>query len=313
MLLSGQQLDVVCNILFVYVWLLDGRTFWLVLKTWVQLFVVRVQHAAQEQWDPAWALYTLLCLPTVWTCVVTISHLAGPSVVTSGKEHSVLLDFVGQQYSPSRLHLVLLDSLVGGIQLALAVIVFQVGKDQTRPDEEASDLDVAPRDHTDHYDGQGWDTRDEEASLFTPSSEQRSATNSLVHPIAVLRPLEIWNQRPSLPNYDDIASPSQPPPTTSPPQHTQRPDTSRIRRFSRHHRTLPSQTQAQTTPPDASVDDSWPPMWLVIARNMVGSSRASSPTSLLRRPTRAFASLRTAISSRIPSTTASARPEPPDS
>ncbi|PWY98044.1 hypothetical protein BCV70DRAFT_202212 [Testicularia cyperi] len=301
-----QSLDLLSYLLFVYIWLLDGRTLWLAIRAILQVQICNLIYI-----NPTWSLsFSAIFLCSI-NALFAIVCIFGPPI-GSLKQSSILLDFVGQQTQPTKLHALLVHGLICYVQLVLLVVAFEHGQDELKPDDEASSLDpLSSTKPSDAEEGQGWDARDEEASLFAPDThpETKDPVTSLSHPIAVIRLGPVWQQiwqRGSSPSNDDSSPHADPSSnlnsTTSSSSGTHfgthdtntstnanananavRPDTSRIRRFSRRHR--PSHpTEAPSTgrtlseqppspspgPGSASVDDSWPPMWLVIARNMVG-------------------------------------------
>ncbi|GAC94782.1 hypothetical protein PHSY_002355 [Pseudozyma hubeiensis SY62] len=272
-----QSLDLLCFVLFVYTWLLDNRTFLLLVKAALQ-----VQFCNPLQICPTWSLpfiVVFLCsLNLTWALV----HLWTPASKTNTGE-SILIDFVGHTTLPGRLHMLLIDAVVWGAQLLMTVIAFEMGKDEVKGDEEPSELD----DRTTLFDeddlGQGWNVRDEEANLFglDQDDERKRQHTSLTHHVAVVRLRPIYDQilaRQFLPDPpaeetlpDPAPSPQSPPIPLEP---SNRPDTSRIRRFSRRPRNTTPAVTEQDEPyrglGPVSADDSWPPMWLILARNTIG-------------------------------------------
>lgn len=178
-----------------------------------------------------------------------------------------------------------IDALVWFVQLVMTVVAFEMGKDQVKADQEPSALDDSTSLLEQGDLGQGWDVRDEEANLFglDQDDESKRRHTSLTHHIAVVRLGPIYNQILSrqflpeeptqVPDADVEASQSSFSPPTQP--HSERPDTTRIRRFSRRTRNAaPPASTAEDQPymglGPVSADNSWPPMWLILARNTIG-------------------------------------------
>lgn len=262
-----QSLDLLCFVLFVYTWLLDNSTFLLLLKAALQ-----VQFCNPLQMHSTWSLPFFLVFLACWNLVPALSHLLFPPSVTN-TGNAVFIDFIGQNSLPGRLHILSIDAFTFAIQLVLTVVAFEMGKDEARPDGEPSELDDLTSMLGEEDLGQGWDVRDEEARLFglNEGEERKRERSSLTHHIAVVRLRPIWEQirqrkfLPSPPSEEEVDANPTPPPL---PLDQERPDTTRIRSFSRRSRTV------QTTPAEPvsqGIDSSWPPMWLIIARNMVGS------------------------------------------
>ncbi|SPO30631.1 uncharacterized protein UTRI_05248 [Ustilago trichophora] len=308
-----QSLDLLCFILFVYTWLLDNRTFLLIIKAALQ-----VQFCNPLQMHPTWSLpffvVFLLCL----NLLLSLAHLWTPPNLTNTGD-AILIDFVGQTTTPNRLHMLLIDASVCFVQLLMTVVAFEMGKDDTKPDDEPSALDdLTSRLEADDL-GQGWDVRDEEATLFGlhEEEERKRHRSSLTHHIAVIRLGPIYDQilsREFLPTQsagptDAEPTPPPPPPPPLPPPpgdepNLSRPDTSRIRRFSR--RPLPSNTTATTATTaeqsytglgPVSADNSWPPLWMIIGRNMVGGTSLRPPS--FRPVSSGFASIRDGVAGRF--------------
>lgn len=170
----------------------------------------------------------------------------------------------------------------------MTVIAFETSKDELKPDDEPSVLDDLTSFLEQDDLGQGWDVRDEEATLFglDEEEERKRQNTSLTHHIAVVRLRPIFDQirsRQLLPTQPaDESDGAQEASTQSPLQPAStvadwaRPDTSRIRRFSQRPRTaLPdSSRQGEGRVTEGlgavSADNSWPSMWLIIGRNMIG-------------------------------------------
>ncbi|CBQ69053.1 conserved hypothetical protein [Sporisorium reilianum SRZ2] len=301
-----QSLDLLCFILFVYTWLLDNRTFLLIVKAALQ-----VQFCNPVQMHPTWSLPFFVVFLCCLNLILALAHLWTPPSQTNTGD-AIFIDFVGHTTLPGRLHVLMIDAFVCFVQLVMTVVAFEMGKDDAKPDDEPSALDDATTMLEQEDLGQGWDVRDEEARLFglDQDDERKRQRTSLTHHIAVVRLRPIYDQivsrqfLPTQPSEDtDAAQPEDAPPTTPAPvqPHPDRPDTSRIRRFSRRPRTVASGTTDQ---PEAaytglgpvSADDSWPPMWLVIARNLVGGSSARIPSF---RPTQGLASIRDNLAGRF--------------
>lgn len=263
---------------------------------------------------PTWSLpffvVFLLCL----NAILAFAHLWTPPSQTLTGE-SIFIDFVGQSAIPGRLHMLCIDGLVCFAQLLMTVIAFETGKDDLRPEGEASALDDLTSMLEEEDVGQGFDVRDEEAALFglDEEEERKRQKTSLTHHIAVVRLRPIYDQilsrqfLPTPPSGEaNAAADDAPPPTeeaTSSIANLDRPDTSRIRRFSRRTRDgVPvNNVAAQEAPTNVglgpvSADDSWPPMWLIIARNMVGGSQPRLPSF---RPMQGLASIRNNITGRF--------------
>lgn len=191
----------------------------------------------------------------------------------------------------------------------MTVAAFEMAKDDVRPDDEPSALDDAATLLEQDDLGQGWHVRDEEARLFglDQDDERKRRRTSLTHHIAVVRLGPIYDQivsRQFLPNQPsddaDAAQPEASPPNpTSVQPDPERPDTSRFRRFSRRPRAVATDGAAQADTyaglGPVSADDSWPPMWLVIARNPFGGS-TRMPSF---RPTQGLASIRDNLTGRF--------------
>ncbi|SPO31110.1 uncharacterized protein UTRI_05248_B [Ustilago trichophora] len=302
-----QSLDLLCFILFVYTWLLDNRTFLLIIKAALQ-----VQFCNPLQMHPTWSLPFFIVFLLCLNLLLALAHLWTPPSLTNTGD-AILIDFVGQTTTPGWIHMLLVDASVCFVQLLMTIVAFEMGKDETKPDDEASALDdLTSRLEADDL-GQGWDVRDEEATLFglDPEEERKRQRSSLTHHIAVIRLRPIYDQilsRDFLPNQpteqnDAGPEPTPPPPPPPPPSSNEsnpnRPDTSRIRRFSRRPLpTVPTTTeQSYTGLGPVSADNSWPPMWMIIGRNLVGGT---SPRLASLRPVfSGFASIRNGVAGRF--------------
>lgn len=173
----------------------------------------------------------------------------------------------------------------------MLVVAYEHGRDELKPEETKSALDESDDERDLEPSGQGWEPRDEEARLFAPdpSSQEVDLRTSLTNPVAVVRLQPLLNEilhgrfEPLSPNPDNQAAPSRPNPEIA----TQaRPDTSRIRRFSRRP-PPPQSTAPQPQPPSNTSGGDWPPMWLVVARNLTaggsgGGNRIASGWQSLR-------------------------------
>ncbi|CCF48282.1 hypothetical protein NDA14_001863 [Ustilago hordei] len=277
-----QSLDLLCFVLFVYTWLLDNRTFLLVVKAALQ-----VQFCNAVQMHPTWSLPFLVVFLCSLNLIFALVHLLTPASQTNSQD-AMLIDFVGQVTLPGRVQMFFIDALVCFVQLLMTVIAFETSKDELKPDGEPSVLDDLTSFLEQDDLGHGWDVRDEEATLFglDEEEERKSQHTSLTHHIAVVRLRPIFDQirsRQLLPTQSaDESDGAQEASTQSPLQPAStvadgtRPDTSRIRRFSQPPRTaLPDssrQGEERVTEGlgEISADNSWPPMWLIIGRNMIG-------------------------------------------
>lgn len=306
-LISTTQLDLLCFILFVYTWLLDNRTFLLVVKAALQ-----VQFCNPVQMHPTWSLPFFVIFLCCLNLLLALAHLWTPPSRTNTGD-AILIDFVGHTTLPGRLHVLVIDAFVCFVQLVMTVVAFEMGKDDVRPDDEPSALDDMTTLLEQDDLGQGWDVRDEEARLFglDQGDERKRQRTSLTHHIAVVRLRPIFDQivsRQFLPNQpsEDVDAAQPEASATAPLQQPvqpdpDRPDTSRIRRFSQRPRAAatdpsPDQTGAYTGLGPVSADDSWPPMWLVIARNLVGGGQTRTPSF---RPTQGLASIRDNLTGRF--------------
>lgn len=263
---------------------------------------------------PTWSLPFFVVFLCCLNLLLALAHLFTPASQTNTGD-AVLIDFVGQVTFPGRLHMLLIDASLCFVQLLMTIIAFETGKDEVRPDGEPSALDDLTSLLEQDDLGQGWDVRDEEAMLFglDEEEERKRKHTSLTHHIAVVRLRPIYDQissRQFLPTQptDEAGAAhepsSPPPPPVQPPPagpESARPDTSRIRRFSRRPRTeLPSAAHAgeervtQGLGP-VSADNSWPPMWLIIARNMIGGE----PRLPSFRPMQGLTSLRDNVMGRV--------------
>lgn len=320
--------------LFVYTWLLDNRTFLLIVKAALQ-----VQFCNPVQMHPTWSLSFLVVFLLCLNLLLALAHLWAPSSQTNHGD-AIFIDFVGQINLPNRFHMLLIDAFVCFVQLLMNVVAFEIGKDQVKPDDEPSALDDLTSRLDEEDLGQGFDVRDEEATLFGLDEEQerKRERTSLTHHIAVVRFRPIFDQilsREFLPvqsspeadaevevsshdphsQHHHLHQQTQAQALTADPN-SDRPDTSRIRRFSRRRpRTGLQQAAAGVSGPPAytglgpvSADDSWPPMWLIIARNLAGNQQAPpspSPTATATRrlasfsPSLGFATLRDTLTTRF--------------
>ncbi|TKY88950.1 hypothetical protein EX895_002191 [Sporisorium graminicola] len=298
-----QSLDLLCFILFVYTWLLDNQTFLLIVKAALQ-----VQFCNPVQMHPTWSLPFFVVFLCFLNLILALAHLWTPPSQTNTGD-AIFIDFVGHTAIPGRLHVLVIDAFVCFVQLVMTVVAFETGKDELKPDDEPSALDDATTILEQDDLGQGWDVRDEEARLFglDQADERKRQSTSLTHHIAVVRLRPIYDQivsRQFLPNQPseeaNVAQPEASPPLPAPVQlDSAIPATSRIRRFSRHSRASaihrPEQAEAYTGLGPVSADNSWPPMWLVVARNLVvGGARIPS-----FRPTQDLASIRTNLTGRF--------------
>ncbi|SAM83638.1 uncharacterized protein UBRO_06650 [Ustilago bromivora] len=277
-----QSLDLLCFVLFVYTWLLDNRTFLLVVKAALQ-----VQFCNPVQMHPTWSLPFFVVFLCCLNLILALAHLLTPASQTN-TEDAILIDFVGQVTLPGRVQMFFIDALVCFVQLLMTVIAFETSKDELKPDDEPSVLDDLTSFLEQDDLGQGWDVRDEEATLFglDEEEERKRQHTCLTHHIAVVRLRPIFDQirsRQLLPTQPaDESDGAQEAFTQSPLQPAStvadwaRPDTSRIRRFSQRPRTaLPdSSRQGEERLTEGlgavSSDNSWPSMWLIIGRNMIG-------------------------------------------
>ncbi|KAJ1021265.1 hypothetical protein NDA18_005506 [Ustilago nuda] len=274
-----QSLDLLCFVLFVYTWLLDNRTFLLVVKAALQ-----VQFCNPVQMHPTWSLSFLVVFLCSLNLILALVHLLTPAS-QSNSQDAMLIDFVGQVTLPGRVQMFLIDALVCFVQLLMTVIAFETSKDELKPDGEPSVLDDLTS-----FVGHGWDVGDEEATLFglDEEEERKSQHTSLTHHIAVVRLPPIFDQirsRQWLPTQSaDESDGAQEASTRSPLQpastvaHWTRPHTSRIRRFSQPPRTTHpfSSRQGEERVTEGlgaiSADNSPPPMWLIVGRNMIGGA-----------------------------------------
>ncbi|SPC63309.1 uncharacterized protein UHOD_06650 [Ustilago sp. UG-2017b] len=277
-----QSLDLLCFVLFVYTWLLDNRTFLLVVKAALQ-----VQFCNPVQMHPTWSLPFFVVFLCCLNLILALAHLLTPASQTN-TEDAILIDFVGQVTLPGRVQMFFIDALVCFVQLLMTVIAFETSKDELKPDDEPSVLDDLTSFLEQDDLGRGWDVRDEEATLFglDEEEERKRQHTSLTHHIAVVRLRPIFDQirsRQLLPTQPaDESDGAQEASTQSPLQPAStvadwaRPDTSRIRRFSQRPRTaLPdSSRQGEERVTEGlgavSADNSWPSMWFIIGRNMIG-------------------------------------------
>ncbi len=292
--------------LFVYTWLLDNRTLLLLVKAALQ-----VQFCNPVQMHPTWSLPFFVVFLCCLNIILALAHLWAPANKTNTGD-AIFIDFVGQSVLPDRVHMLLIDATVCFVQLLMTIVAFETGKDQVRPDGEPSALDDLTSPAEDDEMGQGWDVRDEEAAVFglDEEEERKRERTSLTHHIAVVRLRPIYDQivaRQFLPDHpaERVASPVASCSPIQPPSEgatLDRPDTSRLRRFSRRAQAS-NPTPSATTSPDTqrglgpvSADTSWPPMWVIIARNMVGGNQARSPTF---RPLQGLTSLRERLTGRF--------------
>lgn len=302
-----QSLDLLCYVLFVYTWLLDNRTLSLLFRAILQWQCHNSMHI-----QPTWTLPFLVVFLTGINGIFALAHLRSPPRVTNTGE-AILIDFVGHSYLPGRLHVLAIDVGIWFAQLLLTVVAFETSKDEARPDDAVSALDDLTSTLEEEDLGQGWDVRDEEATLFGLDEEdvRKRERTSLTHHIAVIRLRPIYDQIRAGQLLDSNAveeypvvepgpAPVAPAPAPVLPDPS-RPDTRRIRSFSRRSRPAAFSTLPPVTDEDepyrglgpVSADDSWPPMWIILARNMVGPSVPSF------RPAQGLASLRDSITGRF--------------
>ncbi len=281
-----QSLDLLCFVLFVYTWLLDNRTLLLLIKSALQ-----VQFCNPLQLHPTWSLPFFVVFLACLNALLALAHLWAPASATN-RGDAILIDFVGQDAAPGRLHMLGIDLSVALVQLLMTIVAFECAKDQAKQDGEQSQLDDTTEREGEER-GQGWDVRDEEAALFglDTDDEARRERTSLTHCIAVVRLRPIVDdivKRQFLPDAPPAEAQEEPQPQQPPVETGDRPDTSRIRRFSRRPRAAPAAADAGAPPAYAglgpvSADDSWPPMWLILARNM-GPRLPSLPSLPSLRP-----------------------------
>ena len=297
------QLDLLCFVLFVYTWLLDNRTLLLLIKAALQ-----VQFCNPLQMHPTWSLPFFVVFLCSLNALLAIAHLWSPPKVTNTGD-AILIDFVGQATAPGRLHMLLVDAAVCAVQLVMTVVAFEMGRDEVRPDDDPSALDDLTRFDDE---GQGWEVRDEEATLFglDPDEERKRERTSLTHHIAVVQLRPIYDQivaRQLLPSHPtEHVEATSPAPVEQ--ESGERPDTSRLRRFSRRARTTNTSNNVGTATATVgegeryaglgpvSADESWPPMWLVIARNMGTGQSLRLPSF---RPGERIAALRDGVAARF--------------
>ncbi len=190
------------------------------------------------QLHPTWSLPFFVVFLACLNALLALAHLWAPASATN-RGDAILIDFVGQDAAPGRLHMLGIDLCVAAVQLLMTVVAFECAKDQAKQDGEQSLLDDTTERQGEER-GQGWDVRDEEAALFglDTDDEARRERTSLTHCIAVvrLRPIvdDIVNRQflPDAPPAEAQQEPQAQQPTV---QTGDRPDTSRIRRFSRVH------------------------------------------------------------------------------
>ncbi len=177
-----QSLDLLCFVLFVYTWLLDNRTLLLLIKSALQ-----VQFCNPLQLHPTWSLPFFVVFLACLNALLALAHLWAPASATN-RGDAILIDFVGQDAAPGRLHMLGIDLCVAAVQLLMTVVAFECAKDQAKQDGEQSLLDDTTERQGEER-GQGWDVRDEEAALFglDTDDEARRERTSLTHCIAVVR------------------------------------------------------------------------------------------------------------------------------
>ncbi|KAI3484871.1 hypothetical protein L1887_51925 [Cichorium endivia] len=154
-----QSLDLLCFVLFVYTWLLDNRTLLLLIKSALQ-----VQFCNPLQLHPTWSLPFFVVFLACLNALLALAHLWAPASATN-RGDAILIDFVGQDAAPGRLHMLGIDLCVAAVQLLMTVVAFECAKDQAKQDGEQSLLDDTTERQGEER-GQGWDVRDEEAALF---------------------------------------------------------------------------------------------------------------------------------------------------
>ncbi|SNX87009.1 uncharacterized protein MEPE_05719 [Melanopsichium pennsylvanicum] len=301
-----QSLDLLCFTLFVYTYLLDNRTFLLIIKAALQ-----VQFCNPVQMHPTWSLPFFVVFLLTLNTLLAIAHQWTPARITNTGD-AIFIDFIGHTAStlPNRLHMLFIDAAVCFVQLLMVVVAFEMGKDETRPDGELSGLDDLTSLLEEEDIGQGWDVRDEEAAMFglDEQEERKRQRSTLTHHIAVIQFRPIIDQilsrhfLPAPPAEGTNDAPSSDPTALAVPSLTDsaRPDTTRIRRFSRRPRSGPLSNTLTQEPSyvglgPVSADNSWPPMWLILARNMIGGEQRMPSF----RPMRGLASIRDNITRRF--------------
>ncbi|KAL9938210.1 hypothetical protein V8E36_002833 [Tilletia maclaganii] len=153
-----RQLDILLFTLFVYIWFLDKNLLLLALKIGLQ-----VQYCNPASFNPDLPLPILCRTVLFFNLAPIVTHILfwtgkgmsplddvngtgiGGAYSRSGRTGFVL-DFVGQAYQPSKLHLLLLDLLTTFLQWLFIIVVSETEKaEELRPDlDEYGLLDGDP-------------------------------------------------------------------------------------------------------------------------------------------------------------------------
>ncbi|PWN50723.1 hypothetical protein IE53DRAFT_410687 [Violaceomyces palustris] len=169
-----QSLDLLAFTIFVYLWLLDKSTLSLFLRCFLQIQFCNPIQVHPIGWSP-FKLRTLLCFQVGFNLIMILIHLSSSGIVSSSKgtnnlmekgsagQHTLIIDFIGQDYEPSKFHLVLIDLFLTMIQSVLLIVSYENGWDELEPSKQGqlsflddSDSDSEFGDAQDPG-GQGWD------------------------------------------------------------------------------------------------------------------------------------------------------------